>query len=456
MKLSIKLKIIIAYTLLFGTVLVGFAFIIYQNIKESELERIDSNLKSFSTILQSELEEQVSDEKDVNIDELKSIRSEGLQDLRLSLFDKKGKKILFDSLTGDVQKWKEVIHGKNILETLRTKKGQSYRSFFSSVEVNGDTLFVLQAASSMREMNHALERLQFVFFLVIPLALLLAGLAAYLISRAAFNPVKKMAQTARNITANSLNKRLELPKAKDEIYFLGATLNEMINRIDNYFKSQKQFIADASHEIRTPLTILQSELELLERELKDDSSKESIRTALSEIETLSKLTTSLLTLAKLDSTQLTIEADQVCIDELLIESAHFMKKAAEEKNISFEFHMNEPVQLQADKDKLKSVFINLIDNAIKYSFRDSVIRLEINRGPEMVSITVQNFGVLICPSELTMIFDRFYRSNDVQSKTKGNGLGLTISKEFIEMHNGSISAESDEELGTRFIVQLPL
>ncbi|MDP4197504.1 MAG: ATP-binding protein [Bacteroidota bacterium] len=456
MKLSIKLKIIIAYTLLFGTVLVGFAFIIYQNIKESELERIDTNLTSYSTILQSELEEQVSDEKAVNMDELKSIRSEGLQDVRLSLFDKDGNKILFDSLTGDVRTWKEVIKGKNIFETLKTKGGHKYRSFFSSVEVNGDTLFVLQAASSMREMNRALERLRFVFFLVIPLALLLAGLAAYLISRAAFRPVKKMAQTARNITANSLNKRLELPKAKDEIYFLGATLNDMINRLDNYFKSQKQFIADASHEIRTPLTILQSELELLERELKDDLNKESIRTALSEIETLSKLTSSLLTLAKLDSTQLTIEAEQVCIDELLIESAHFMKKAAEEKNISFEFNINEPVQLQVDKDKLKSVFINLIDNAIKYSFRDSVIRLEINRGPGNVSITVQNFGIVICPSELTMIFDRFFRSNEVQSKTKGNGLGLTIAKEFIEMHNGSISAESDEELGTRFIVQLPL
>ncbi|MGE5498824.1 MAG: sensor histidine kinase [Syntrophothermus sp.] len=456
MSLSIKLKIISAYTLLFGAVLAGFAFIIYQNIKDNETERIDSNLKSYSIILQSEIEEQVSDEKALNIDEIKSIRAEGLQDVRISIFDKKGNKILFDSLTGDTRKWKEVIKGKNILETLRTKKGHRYRSLLSSVEVNGDNLFVLQAASSMREMNHALERLRYVFFIVIPLALLFAGLAAYLISRAAFRPVIKMAQTARNISVKSLSNRLELPKAKDEIYFLGSTLNEMIDRIDNYIKSQKQFIADASHEIRTPLTILQSELEYLDRGLNESANKESIRTALSEIESLSKLTSSLLTLAKLDSAQITIAADQVCIDELLIESVQYLRKTAEERNISFEFHIDDSVILPADRDKLKSVFINLVDNAIKYSFEDTVIRIEIKREAEMARITVQNNGFLILPSELPLIFDRFYRSNEVQAKTKGNGLGLTIAKEFIEMHKGFIAAESDAEKGTRFIVKLPL
>lgn len=456
MTLSIKQKLIFAYTFVFGIVLIIFAFIIYQSIKQNQIERIDSSIKSYAVVLQSEIEEQVSDESSININELRSLKAEGLQDVRLALYDRNGNKILSDSLTGDDDKWKSAVKNSSVTETIKTPSGDNYRSYWSGVEYNGKIQYALQVIASLRETDDSLSRLLFIMSAIIPLALIITGFTAWLISGAAFKPVIKMSQTAREISAKSLNKRLELPRAKDEIYYLGSTLNEMISRIDKSFKSHRQFISDASHEIRTPLTILQTELELLENNIQDSSNKESIRTALLEIESLSKLTTSLLTLAKLDSMQHSLNPEPVRLDELLIESMQFMKKAAGGKNISLDLQIDEPVHICADKDKLKSVFINLIDNAVKYSSVNSAVRISIKQSSGRIYLTFINFGILIRPSELNSIFERFYRSNDVQSIIKGNGLGLTIAKEFVELHKGSISVESDEKSGTRFTVQLPV
>lgn len=455
MTLSIKQKLISAYTLIFGLLLIAFAFIIYQSIKQIETERIDSSIKSYSLVLQSEIEEQSSDENSINIRELKSVRAEGLQDVKLALYDRNGKRILSDSIAGDSEKWKNAINNRNITETIHTPSGNNYRSYWSGVECNGSIDYALQVMASMKQMDNSLRQLLFIMAAVIPFALIIAGFTAWLISKAAFQPVINMSRTAREISIKSLNKRLELPGTRDEIFYLGNTLNEMIGRIDDSFKSHRQFISDASHEIRTPLTILQTELELLGRNLSESPYNESIRSALLEIQSLSKLTTSLLTLAKLDSSQHSLNLEPVRLDELLIESIQFMKCAAAGRDISLELRIDEPVLINADRDKLKSVIINLIDNAVKYSSGNSAVRIIMEKAQERIFISFVNFGILIKTSELDHIFDRFYRSNDVQSVIKGNGLGLTIAKEFVELHNGSISVESDEQLGTRFTVELP-
>ncbi|HEX2866086.1 MAG TPA: ATP-binding protein [Ignavibacteriales bacterium] len=455
MTLSIKQKLIFAYTLIFGIVLIIFAFIIYQSIRQNETERIDSSIKSYSIVLQSEIEEQASDENYINPVELRSVKAEGLQDVRLALYDSKGNKILSDSLAGDKEKWESAILNRPVTETIKTPSGSNYRSYWSGVECNGKIEYALQVMASMKQTDNSLSRLLFIMSVIIPFALVIAGFTAWLISRAAFKPVVKMSRTAREISVKSLDKRLELPATKDEIFYLGSTLNEMISRLDDSFKSHRQFISDASHEIRTPLTILQTELELLENKLTESPDRESIRTALLEIESLSKLTTSLLTLAKLDSSQHSLNLEPVRLDELLIESIQFMRKAACGRDISLDLRIDEPVEINADRDKLKSVFINLIDNAVKYSSDNSAVRIIMEKSRGRINITFVNFGILIKPSELNSIFDRFYRSNAVNSVIKGNGLGLTIAKEFVELHKGSISVESDVHSGTRFTIDLP-
>ena len=361
---SIKFKIILSYTILFGILLTIFVVIIYQSVKQNDLSRLDANLNSYSNILQTEIEEELNEDYFLNPDEIKSIPSQGMYDVRVQVFDKRKGKIFSDSiLTEDNSFDKEMNFIKvNIYKTIKINN-KAYRSLLSPVEADEDTTLVLQTAASLENIENDLNRLLLIFWIVIPLALLITGLTAFFISKKAFKPVIQMAETANRISIDSLDKRLDLPNTRDEIFGLGETLNQMIERIDNSVKSQRQFIADASHEIKTPLTIIQTELELAEKKLVDLSLKENIQVALSEVERLNGLVQSLLTLVKLESFQNILNLKNIRLDELLVECFRTMKKTADENNIQLTISLSDPVEIKGDEEKLKSIFINLIDNA---------------------------------------------------------------------------------------------
>ena len=229
----------------------------------------------------------------------------------------------------------------------------------------------------------------------------------------------------------------------------------MIERIDNAFKSQKRFVANASHEIKTPLTVIQTELEILEKKMNDADTQESIKNALSEIENLTKLTNSLLTIVKLDASQSKLNLSNFRIDELLADCIQTLNKAAMNRDIQINLFIDDPVEINADKEKLRSVFLNLIDNAIKYSLFNSEIKIRTNKSDDKISISIENSGHGIPQSDIPYIFNRFYRSNEIRAEINGSGLGLAIAKEIVELHRGKISVESKVNDKTNFTVILP-
>ncbi|MDP4114589.1 MAG: HAMP domain-containing sensor histidine kinase [Bacteroidota bacterium] len=456
--LSIKQKIILVYTFLFSILLLLICSSIYQTVKQSEIEKIDNELQSYSTLLQSEIEEQYLENDILNIVELRRLNTEGLHHVRINLYNKSGGNLLIDSAFVNTTKLRDiVIKNKNNIYNNRTFENKPYREIWSFVEIEGKEPLILQVSASMEDMSNQLNKLFIFFLIIIPLALIITGFIAYLISIIAFKPIINMINTAKDISINSLNKRIPLPRAKDEIYSLATSLNKMIERIDKAIKSHQQFIADASHELRTPLTIIQTELELAAAKISDIETIESIKTALIEVEGLNNLTSSLLTLAKVDAAQLTLNISSFRIDELLIESALSFKNIAKERKISIIFNITEPITITGDKDKIKSICINLIDNAIKYSFTDTNIFIDLNLLKESILIiTIRNTGYLIKETEINKIFNRFYRSVNIPSEVTGSGLGLPICKELIEMHKGRIYVKSNENDGTAFIVEIPL
>jgi signal transduction histidine kinase len=455
---TIKFKIILAYTLVFGLMLTIFAAIIYNSTKETSYLKLNANLKGYSISLQTEIEDQLDDNSTLNLKKLALIRSKGLIGERFQLFDKKGDVIIKDSILSQNS-------GVNIskilndsLEFEKQKIGHhKYHILWSKFETENDSVFILETAASVKDVYAELDRLFYLFLIIIPVGLIITGFAAYFISKTAFKPITQIAETAKNISGENLDKRLELPKAKDEVRALGEKLNEMIERIDNAFKSQKRFVANASHEIRTPLTVIQTELEILEKKIKDNEVKESIKIALSEIEGLTKLTNSLLIIAKLDSSQTKLNINQIRIDELIAECAQAMNHAAIKKEIQINLSIDDPMEIKADGEKLKSVFLNLIDNAIKYSTNGSSVKITLKRiVGNKIRISIQDTGPGISSSEIPYIFNRFYRSNEIRAEIRGNGLGLAISKEIVELHRGEITVESKEDEETIFNVILPL
>ncbi|MHB1688076.1 MAG: HAMP domain-containing sensor histidine kinase [Ignavibacteriaceae bacterium] len=455
---SIKSKIILAYTFIFGLMLTGFSIIIYQSTKQAEFSKLDANLKSYSVSLQTEIEEELGESHSLNLKNLSSIRFEGLSGVRYQLFNLKGNKVLSDTLLSFLSdsSFKKVKKRSSFFEKVKFEN-KSYSVLWSSFETEDDSLYFLETAASMNDAYADLDRLFYLFIIIIPIGLILTGFTAYVISKAAFRPIAQMADTAKNISGKNLDKRLDFPKTKDEVRTLGETLNEMIERIDKAFKSQRQFIADASHEIRTPLTIIQTELELAERKLKDDEAKESINIALNEIDGLTKLTNSLLTLARLDSLRVNLELSNVRLDELLTDCVQSINQTALKKKVRINLSITDAVEIKADKEKLKSVFLNLIDNAIKYSNAGAGVSVTLNKiENEKVVVTVEDEGEGISPEELPHIFKRFYRSNEIRAEVSGSGLGLAIAKEIIEMHHGEITVESNLGKGTIFKVIVPV
>ncbi len=456
--LSIKFKIILAYTITFGLMLVGFAFVIYKSTENTAIEKLDANLKTYSVVVQTELEEQVGEDNHLDLNEIKKIEKPGLSNVKIQLYDKSNTSLIKDPKIALLNHHNKIFHSKKNSEFATIKiNGRQFRSLIMPVETEDDTLYFLQTAASMHEVSEDLERLLYLFIIIIPFGLIITGIMAYIISVAAFKPITQMVKTAKNISAKNLDQRLQLPKANDEVKMLGETLNEMIKRIADAFKSQKQFVADASHEFRTPLTVIQTELELAQKEVEKPVVKESINIALSEVDSLTKLTGSLITLARLDSFQTSLNISALRIDELLIECVQIMKQTAAKKNIKIDLSISEAFEVNGDEEKLKRVFINLIDNSIKYSASDKIVHVKLIPGDKNnINVIIKDDGYGISQSELDKIFRRFYRSNEMRSKETGSGLGLAIVKEIISMHGGMIDVKSDLGRGTTFKIILPL
>ncbi len=456
--LSIKSKIILAYTVVFGLMLTVFAFIIYNSTKEASFSKLNTNLKSYSISLRTEIEDELDDSASLDMKKLSSIRSKGLIGERFQLFYRNGNAVIRDSILSQIPRadLSKVLNESFEIEKRRIEH-HKYHIYWSKFETENDSVYILETAASVKDVFEELDRLFYLFLIIIPAGLIITGIAAYFISKAAFRPIAQMADTAKSISGVNLDKRLDLPKAKDEVRVLGETLNEMIGRIDNAFKSQKRFVANASHEIRTPLTVIQTELEILEKKIRDNETKESIKIALSEIEDLTKLTNSLLTIAKLDSSQTKLNLSQIRIDELLADCVQAMNQAAMKKNIPINLSIDDPVEIKADKEKLKSVFLNLIDNAIKYSFEGSHVSIILEKITDnKVKISFEDTGPGISAKEIPYIFNRFYRSNEIRSEVSGSGLGLAIAKEVVELHRGELSLESKVGERTIFSVILPI
>ncbi len=456
--LSIRTKIILAYTLVFGLLLLGFAYFIYQDTREAETAKLDARLESYAAKISTELSEEENESRtDQDQGAILKREIDRRPGLHAELVSPSGVIIDRDSLFDQAPDGH--THG-NVTRSERiggfSAGGTAYRSLRTRVEVDENDRPVLELALSMTDVNDVLQRLLIEYLIGIPLALFVTSLAAYGITKLAFRPMIGMVDTARQITASNLHERLTLPKAHDEVRHLGETLNSMIERIESSFRGQRQFIADASHEIRTPLTVLCSELEFAASQTTEPAVKESIQTSLLEIDRLTRLTDSLLLLAKLDASQLTLDLRPVRLDELLVGCVQRISPVANKKDVQIKVDLHDAAEIRADEEKLQRVIINLLDNAVKYAPAHSVVTASVDRvRPDAVLLRFDDTGPGIPAEALGHIFTRFYRADPARSGYDGAGLGLAIVQQLVELHGGTVSVTSTPGRGSSFQVELP-
>ena len=296
-----------------------------------------------------------------------------------------------------------------------------------------------------------------ILFGLLPLIIFFTGIGGAFLAKISLAPVDQMITTINCITSQNLRTRITIPNSKDEIQRLAETFNSMLSRIDNYFFAQQQFIQDISHEIKTPLTIIRGGVEVGLKKIRSPEKYETIlENTLEEINKITQVIENLLTLAKFDNREISLQIKKFHLNDLMKDVLSEITILAEAKNLQIEFTENALIDIEADESQIKSLLLNLLDNAVKYTPAQGKIVVTLNKKDSLASIAIQDSGIGIAEKDLPHIFDRFYRADPSRHSEKGFGLGLSMVKSITETNKGVISVESQINKGTTFSILLPL
>ena len=346
------------------------------------------------------------------------------------------------------------------LETYETVEGLAeypVRVLTKPLVAGGRVRNVIQVGMSQENLFATRRRFLWVMTAVLPLGLLLAAGGGWALARRALAPVERMAEAARRISAERLAERLEESGTDDELDRLSRVLNAMLERLDLSFRQVRQFSADASHELQTPLTILQGELEVALRTPRSPQAyRESIASALQEIEHMATLVEGLLLLARADAGMLRLDLKPIDAAQLLADVYDRMRIVAQRRSIALDLEALEPHLIFGDGERLRRVLLNLVDNAVKYTPAGGRVALSVQRENLRVCMSVRDTGIGLSEAEKEHVFQRFYRAGSARDHgARGSGLGLCIASSIVEAHGGTLEVTSRVGEGSTFRVCLP-
>jgi heavy metal sensor kinase len=323
----------------------------------------------------------------------------------------------------------------------------------------GDRSFEIHTAVPTEPFDQALDNFRLIEKECLPLLVLLASLLGYWLSYKSLAPVNRIIQTADQIGVENLSKRLEVPKAQDELRRLTLTLNAMLARIEKSFQKITQFTADASHDLRTPVAVIRTSAELaLRKERSAAEYREALIKILSTSVETSELLENLLSLARADAGALGLELHPLELGEQVRKIKEQALILSAEKDLDFRLETPvAPVWVKADAIALNRLLMILVDNAIKYTPNGGRCEIALSEDSGSAQITVTDSGIGITKEDLLHVFDRFYRADRARTRNRrGAGLGLAIARWITDMHGGKIAVQSETGIGSIFTVSLPI
>jgi heavy metal sensor kinase len=358
----------------------------------------------------------------------------------------------------------QAIAGTGSFTTVETAEGERLRLLAVPVDLgppSGPTPSLppalLVIGRSTRQIDQASAGLLRTLVIAVPLALALAAGGGIFLSRRALKPVDKIAQTAQEIEENDLSQRINV-NTKDELGRLAATLNAMIARLEKAFQRQKQFTSDASHELRAPLAVIEAESSLtLQKERPPSDYRQSLETISQEAKQMSSLIEQLLNLARADAGKEQWNFTKVNLGKLIANLSGDVEVLCQEKGLSFQLGQTQDLVVKGDEARLRELFMNILDNAIRYTPTPGTVSLSLRREGQMAVVAITDTGIGIQAKDIPFIFERFYRVDKSRSRTEeGTGLGLAICWHIAEAHGGKIEVESQVGAGSTFSVWIPL
>lgn len=451
--MKIRTRLTILFTLVTATILLVFAAIIIYSAKENREREFYALLKKeaitkANLILNAEIDSKT-------LQDIYRNNRATLNEVEVAIYNPSFKLLYHDAVDIDVVK-----ETKPMIDEI-AKKGEiqfyqkEWQVIGTTYQFEGKKYIITAAAYDgfgYVKIYNLIETCIIVFIISI-LVLFMAG---RFFSKQAFEPIVNMTDKAKMISATNLDLRLDTNESKDEISELASTFNEMLNRLENSFDSQKHFVSNISHELRTPLSAIIAELELsTHKERNIEEYKTVILNTLQDAKKLAKLSNSLLDLAKANYDPSEIAFKQVRIDEVLLDARQQVQKSNPNYNIAIhfenDFEDDNQISVNANEYLLKVAFVNLFENGCKFS-DDKQSLVSISFEKNKIKLNFSDNGIGISTEELEHIFTPFYRGSN-KTHADGNGIGLSLTKKIIQLHKGTISVFSKKNEGTTFTVQ---
>jgi len=334
-----------------------------------------------------------------------------------------------------------------------TRRGR-VRLSNSVIDRRSDGTYLLQVGVAMAGTDESLGRYRRRLLWFLPVALVVAAVTAWGLGSIALSPLVRVADAARTIDVSRLATRLPVRGTGDELDQLVGGFNETLGRLERAVGEMRQFSAALAHELRTPLAIMRGELELGLRQR--GGQQQLLANQLEEIDRLKRLIDQILTLARAESGQISLNVVSVDLGDLAASLVEQLQPVAEAHNIELCCEPCERVIVRGDAGWLERLLINLLDNALKFTGAGGRVTLGVCRTDGAARITVRDTGVGMSADDARRVFDRFFRADPARSSaTEGAGLGLSLAQWIVQSHHGSITVESHSGTGSTFTITLP-
>lgn len=456
--MKIKYRITLLFTLLVTMILLVMCLSIYYFSnwnREKDLQRRLRNrgLSTVSLLLKVE---------GMDIQLLRQID----ENMKISLMGKSV--VVYDQFNREVYQYKDndvsVEHVPfSLLNKARNDGEYSYKSGERDVIVipfiKGDKQYLVAAAAYDKDGFEKLSQLKLILLFSFFTGTLLTFLTGLIFSNRLVIPIQKITNEVKEISSQNLSRRIAIQSPRDELNELSSTFNDLLTRLQESFEIQRRFIANASHELSTPLTSISSQLEITLQNQRSAEEYQSILFSVYEdVKNLTRLTRSLLELAKASGTSDGMELTLVRIDELLLKLPAEMHKTSPAYKVELHFDSfpedEDKLLVFGNMELLHSAIRNIVVNACKYA-DNHIASVSLHFATDRLRVTVADNGPGISEAERTMVLQPFYRSEKT-SNSQGFGLGLSLAYRIIKLHKGELLISNAEPAGTHISVILPI
>jgi signal transduction histidine kinase len=436
---NIKVKLLFWYTIITSIVLTIFSVILLNQFQKESIKGVD---KQLITVV-NEINYAKHFYEPFDLEEFM------IKNLFITIYkyeDKKFKKVIATNSSVNIGNFR--ILRKTYTQIFTSK--EHLRVVRLHTDKANEDIYIEVATTIEDKIGPSIAHLKGILNILVPILLIITIFAGYMNIKNSLKPVKKTIDEVKDIELHKLNERVTSYTYKDEIEELVETFNFMLDKLDDSVSKIKRFSNDVSHELKTPLTVIRGEIELgLRKERTNEEYKAILINVLEETKQLQELINSLLFLSKANDEEIKEKFEFIEFDDITLDVISSNKKLLKEKNIKIDFKNFESVTLKAHPLLIKILIGNIVQNAIKYSHKDSKIEICLSED----RLKVKDYGIGIKKQDMTSIFDRFYRVDKSRGRG-GYGLGLSIVKSIATIHGFDLGVDSEYEKFTEFTVFL--